>query len=798
MSSSSSLRMIGRSLLLALFAISAPGLCGCEVGAQADLATGMQGPIVQGEELVLSNGVLRLAFAARSGELRAIDNLVSGYSLLPEGEVASRLPDVGLKGRGKARLRAFEYEVLEESAERQALRLVWTCDEGISIVVRAELERGAELAMLWPEVRNTGRLGVMDLTYPNFPRLETLGASAADDVLVHAFARGMLIRDPRRSLDLKHSPIAVARYPQAYNGMTHQLVDYYSAQSGGFFFATFDPHSTEKGIAIRTELGELAMTWSYRNWDGAPGAGMQLDFPFVIGANLSGDWYGAADHYREWALTTEWCTSRGPNVNRRRDGRAPWLYEDIGAATFGMSAAVDQSAWFDAYHELAGAPMFHVLGHDWLRGEGRGETRGEEPHELELAFSPANLRTIARNGDAWAVFLADLKTTFLPTEMAYEVGRLTIEVLPRLTPEACPKCELWQHLHVERAAEALAASGADSFYCDASAPNRELVCENPEHGHPRGRGRWMNDGFREMYAETRAHMSETCGRYTPLGVELMHEGLIDRFDYYQARNGGGFMGMLEGGFYRGLQLSGMAETVPVFSYIYHDYAPVALDGCGKLSERIGEVYYWMAARTLLQGSVFELNHEFSPPERFPGMRDVGQLHYREREQFEWIGPEHPANSPYDPAKGAFLAEVAAARTGPARDFLAYGRMLPPLEVTSEPIVLDFTYYNNLDWGGKANTLQYADQSGSFRTPRVLHSAWSFEGRLGLLFVNLSAEPTRAEIDLDLARYERYGIELGGEVEGLRKTTSGESPLSLRAGETTSLELPPRRVVLLEF
>ncbi len=767
------------------------------------LAGSAQGAeVVRQERLVLENENLRLVFDRTSGELRQVENLVTGQRLLPDGPGASRLPKVTLQGRGGARLLAFEFQVLEDSDERRELRLLWTHDGAVQTEVRAVLERGSEMAFLWPRVINSSRAAVTGFTYPNFPRLQILGAEPADDVLVHAFTRGMKIRNPRRSLDLSHNPIGVARYPQAYNGMTHQLVDYYSegddgTPAGGFFFATFDPHVTEKSVSVRVEGGELAMTWAYNAWDRHPGSGMELDFPFVIGANVTGDWYRAADHYREWALSTEFC-SAGPNVERRGTERAAWLFEDIGAATFGLSTSVDQSPWLEAYAEVVGAPLFHVMGYDWQKPKGRGEPRGDTPHELEFRFDSENVRTLERLGHPWAVFLADLKTSFLPLEMAYEVGRTTVEVVPRMTPEACPKAELWRHLHAERAAQVMEYSGATSFYSDASAPNRELVCENTEHGHPRGRGRWMLEGFREMYANTRAELQATCGSYVPLGVELMHEGLLSSFDYYQVRNGGGFMGVLEGGFYRGLQLNGLAETVPVFNYIYHDYMPLALDGCGKLSERIGDVYYWMAARVLLQGSVFELNHEFSPPERFPGMSRVGQLHYRDQRHFEWIEEGHPVNDPYDPAKGAFFREVARARTELAGELLAYGRMLPPLDVESAPLALDFTYYNNLDWGGKSNTLQFANQSGKITVQTVLHAAWGFEERLGLFFVNLAEEPRRVEVPLDLERYAPYGFGRSGTVTARRRSTDGERERSLQVGERVVLELPPRRVVLLEL
>jgi len=750
--------------------------------------------IERGDRLVLESDVLRVAFSRASGELLAIDNLAADLALLPPEGSLSGPPRVGLVGQAAPRPQGFRYTLLEDTPERQSLSLVWDYTDGVRVEVRAELAEGGALVKLWPRVVNEGTRGVRRLDYPTLRRLNTLGETAKDDVLVHPFVRGMLVRNPVSTLDIAHNPMAEALYPQAYNGMTHQLVDYYSQGTGGFFFAAFDPHATEKALTMPLAGGSLGLGWSAFSWDERPGESLELDYPIVIGANTTGDWYEAADHYRNWAVTAPWCAERGPRAARPEGERARWLFEDVGLATFGTSAAVDQSAWYRAYGELVDAVVLHVAGFDALGEQGRGD----DPEDVEFAIDPRNASAIEGGGDEFAIFLADLRTSFLPREMAHEVGRQIVGVVLRETPEACPKNELWQHLHAHRAVRALADTGAASFYCDASAPNRELGCMSREHGHPPGRGRWMNEGYRELYAGTQRALTDSCGRYVPIGVELMHEGLLDRFDYYQARNGAGFMGGLEGGFYRGLQLKGLVETVPVFSYLYHDYAPVTLDGCGKVSERIGDLFYWMAARVVLAGGIFELNNEFAPAERFPGTTRVGMLHYKARDAFEWLEEGEDGNEAYDPAKGAFLRDLAAARTEFGTDFLAYGRMLPPPALPFGRVSLDYSYYNNIDWGGKPNSTRFSSAQGSHLVPRVLCHAWQAGGRLGVFFVNLDEETAELEVDLDLGRYAAYGLEFESEVRGTLRGALGSAPIDVRSGEPVRLRLPARRVVLLEL
>lgn len=756
--------------------------------------TGTTQGIERSTRLVLRNEILRLEFDRKNGRLLGVDNLAKGLSLLTRKLTVSELPKVTLLEARTPGLEKFSYEILREDSAGQTLLLRWKFQRDIDLTIRVELESASEMALFWPTVTNGGDERIKALHFPSFRRLEDLGESAEDDYLVHAFVRGMKVRNPKATLDISHNPIGETRYPQAYNGMTHQLVDFYSEGLGGFFFAVFDPHGTEKTLTMPFEQKGMGLLMRYHSWDTREGADMDLDFPFVLGANTSGDWYRAADHYRDWALTAPWCTERGSLAERPADQKAEWLLEDVGLATFGTSASLDQSAWYDAYHQVAGTPVFHVTAHDALKQQGRGG----DPLDVQFRLHPKNLATFRRNGDYSAIFLADLKTTFLPLEMALEVGRATIGVVPRATPEACPAGDLWQHIHAQRAVRALESTGADSFYHDASAPNRGLVCESLEHDHTPGRGRWMNAHFRDLYQGTQRALDDFCGSYTPIGVELMHEGLLDRFDYYQARNGAGFMGALEGGFYRQGTLAGDVETVPVFSYLYHDYAPVALDGCGKLSERLGDVFYWMAGRVALFGGLFEINNEFSPTERFPGMTDVGIVHYRDEHFFDPIPQSESENSAYDPRKGDFVREIATARTDFAQDFLAYGRMLPPLALEAPTVELSYGYYNNIDWGGKPNSLKFANRNGEFRTSSLLHTAWAFEGRLGLLFVNLSDRTRSFEVDFDLAKYEAYGLGLAPGVQARRLGSGGESSTSIRAGGRQSIELPSRQVVLIEF
>src|SRR5690606_41177170 len=74
-------------------------------------------------------------------------------------------------------------------------------------------------------------------------------------------------------------------------------------------------------------------------------------------------------------------------------------------------------------------------------------------------------------------------------------------------------------------------------------------------------------------------------------------------------------------------ISGEAELIPMFAYVYHEYGAVRLDGWGKLVNEIGELFYYTVARTYLWGGLYELNYEYSPMEAIDGEENSPEEHY---------------------------------------------------------------------------------------------------------------------------------------------------------------------------
>src|SRR5262249_37300462 len=129
------------------------------------------------------------------------------------------------------------------------------------------------------------------------------------------------------------------------------------------------------------------------------------------------------------------------------------------------------------------------------------------------------------------------------------------------------------------------------------------------------------------FSDTKAAMNAAADRTVAQGTEMVNEVFIPVIDFYQARAEASPLASFEGDFFRKWIIAGSAEKVPLFTYIYHEYGPVRMDGWSKLSIEVGDLFYWVASRVALWGGLFEINGEFSPLESLNGQEDRADEHY---------------------------------------------------------------------------------------------------------------------------------------------------------------------------
>ena len=407
-----------------------------------------------------------------------------------------------------------------------------------------------------------------------------------------------------------------------------------------------------------------------------------------------------------------------------------------------------------------------------------------EPMEyLPPTFDERNVATIRSNGDYLVPFLW---RDFIGYGHDTEAYGCLAPITPFTNAFMCPATDYWKHWHA-RTDVAMIESGVDGIYYDVSAScATPTLCLNRRHDHPIGFGRQLVRAYEDVFAFSRARIMEQQSSYVPVGTEVIIENLISVVDFAQCRAGAGVQATMEGEEFVEWQKDGRAVKIPMFAYVYHEYGPVLCDGWAKLSPEYGDVFFEIAARVALEGGLVQLNYEFSSLELFDGMEgSTYQLAYT-NQLFEDTQPYR-----VDPAKVRFLGEVADARTGFAKDYLAYGRMVAKAPILSAvpPVTLDWNHFNSV------HGLRL--EAGELTTESVVHVAWSDGGdRLGYLFVNLlpdvdqtiTVAPRPSEHGLAATG---YGASL---VTGLDRRELGP----VVEGRPLTIELPARRVVLLEL
>ncbi len=677
--------------------------------------------------------------------------------------------------------------------------LEWKLPEArVRVEARISLAKDAEEAVFTSRVVNEGQGRVLALKYPVIGGLGPISAGGQDDYLVHPYATGFCVHDPFHNFAAEGTGFASMPYPESFSGCSMQFLAYYGKTRGGLYAAAYDPDCHMKWLNFCRRGSGLELSLMYGFDDAAPGKGTAAGYPFVVRLLPAGGWHRAADLYKRWAVRQKWC-AKGTLASRAEGDKAKWLLEDVGLATFGIDASRDRSRWLKRYHELTRTRIFHITGPDWPKAGQNygGRICGGYDDWFPVRFDPGNLRTIRENGDYYAPFEFDAIVD--PRGADGEELRANRMQLPERTYSLdgyrfhilCPATGYAKKLHVERDRELMAETGCDALYYDISANNLLPVCMDAAHEHRPGAGGAITRAFKENYEATRAAVTERAGKYVPIGTEMMNEVFLDDLDFYQARAWAEPASAFEGGAFRALLKSGEMRAVPLFSYVYHEYGAQRLDGWGKLVGEIGDLFYHTVAKTYLWGGIYELNYEYSPMEAVEGVENDPAEHYCPFKKEGFALREDRA---------AYLAQFAGLRTGCGNQYLAYGRMLPPLELDTPAHEFTWMHYNcSADWA------EYHD-SGVYTADSVVTSSWMSVGSenpsVGIFFANTTGRAQTFGAALDIRRYgvesARRGRLIGGFSggRGIRRREIGTfSPGIPRTAEIT---LDPYTVVMLEL
>lgn len=760
--------------------------------------------------VVLENDHLRVEFSAKDGSIVRLRNKGRDLELISVAE-PDQQPWAMLLDPFDRVTDFTSFEITHK--QPQQVDLQWQTPYDITVRAEARLASDSDRLELRCSAENSGERTIIALQYPAIRGIGTLSDDGAADRLLHSTMMGAVFRDPfhlfRGDDPLPHARgLVVSRYPNGFHGSTLQMMAYYTQDRGGFYVAALDSRCADKDLNFYKLPGNKSLTCelTHLQWDARPGKSLTVDYPVVIAPLAEGTWYEAARRYRTWAVKQPWC-GRGTLRERVARGDASrWLLEEIAAVGMWWPFRNDIRDAIVRTRELFGAPLLHL--------------------ELWWSHEPSRKEAQAA-GDRFGPFYFPhlaLKTRKTFTDRAADQ---VFPLLTQITPDWVAMCAAqpgWRKVFLE-SAEDMTGEGplrhhqiwvdenrtgcnADALYYDigpcAGVPTH---CYAADHDHPPGAGRDVTQAHVSLFSESNQRASAAKGQYVPVGTECISEPFVGCMDMYYPRNAAFSLDMETFPYVRTLTWlpDGQMEIVPLWPFVYHEHGPLAMQGIYPVSPwstPAGEDYLtWAEARAYFWG----------------GLMTVVPV---------------PADATISPERTAFLRSLVAARTGFARDFLAYGRMQQPPEIQCSTIDIDHGlaedgWVRKVRFSGKKPSLKRLlelpdmpadekDDSGelsvekwiegmlaipaavaknrTFTVPVVMCQAYTLDNRLGLLLVNLRAEGNESiEVSVDPVS---HGLPKG--TYRLQRTTA-EQEQSLGTFEsrgTIRLELAPREVVLL--
>ncbi len=443
-------------------------------------------------------------------------------------------------------------------------------------------------------------------------------------------------------------------------------------------------------------------------------------------ALFAGNWFEAAQIYREWALTTPRFRRRRRNNPQRET--AIWLWNRGGAEH--VIAPAEKLA------QDSGVPV--ALDWYWWHGNPYDTNYPNfwPPREGEEQFKKAVARLNAKhiycqvyiNGLTWDIDLPD-----------YAQGGLASAVIDRDgTPYAvefncythhklgymCGEGEAFQSRIRDLVAK-LAASGLPGVYLDMIGCAAIHPCYNPQHRHAPGGGSYHARGYRKLIGDLRREHPQL-----QLSTECCNETFLDCFDSVI---------VLAPSMER-CGTEDWIDCVPVFSAVYH--GATALFGNYALPDGIPPWDPLWPPRERWQ-------HEQKWDEVYPD-----QFYLELARTVIWGMQPTVCNFQLEHTQGRFQAMydyiVRIARFYyENRDFLYDGVMLAPGDFSCENHETGFLQRGLFTTEAKHTILT--------RTlPAVLHSRWAAsDGRRALIMINYTSEPQTCRADGQIYQLEPH-------------------------------------------
>lgn len=532
-------------------------------------------PVLYGQRpddslLKLSGSGLELFFSGKDGGFCGMTSGEERIATIRQSSDSQPLWEMTILDRNNhaVRLQPGDFRQFRSRFEgREKLVLTWSEPAGSlvpGLVVTAEIRLAANDHLSYWDLKITG-LKEAALEGVRYPVISGVSGSKTSRLATPNWM-GHLMADPIANLSARRDKTYRLVYP---GGMSMQFMTVYEPGGKGFYAACNDSESFQKDFILRlNDKGEMVYeTASFPEYTYQNDA-YSIPYQTVIGA-YEGDWFTAAEIYREWALKQEWTKKA-----RLKNGLTPaWLdATSLWVWNRGRTHEVLDPA--TKMRENLGLPV-SVLWHWWHQSSYDDtfpdyipprDGAGRLTKEVATARSKGINAIVYMNQLQWAKSTPSWTAeNALLSAAKNRDGSTTDHVYNIFTGKSltnmCIATDSWRNKYTSLADTVLNSYKVGGIYMDQACISR--MCFDPSHGHNLGGGNYWMRGSGELTRQIRqvAHPDRRSQ------IMLSGEGVGESWLPYQDA-------------FLALQVSmerygGIGtEPIPLFQAVYHPYAVV--------------------------------------------------------------------------------------------------------------------------------------------------------------------------------------------------------------------------------